>query len=65
MSSKLENVLPLFISASKWVGVQCSLQVLHLIFFNKVKGRYVSQSEPYILKKLSSLKNAIMKLALL
>ena len=64
MPSKLENTLPaLFISVRKLVG---SVLTSGLTFnFTQVKGRHASQSELYILKKLSSLKNAIVKLALL
>ena len=65
MPSKLGNTLPLFISVRKWVS---SVLTLGLTFnFNqvKVKSRHASQSELYVLKKLSLLENAIVKLALL
>ena len=65
MPSKLENALPLFVSVRKWVGSVLASALTFNFTQDKVKGRYVSQSELYILKKISSLKNAIMKLALL
>ena len=65
MPSKLENTLPLFISVRKWVGSVLTSGLTFNFTQVKVKGRYASQSELYILKKLSSLKNAIVKLALL
>ena len=50
-------------SVRKWVG---SVLTLGLTFnFTRVKGRHPSQSELYILKKLSLLKNVIVKLELL
>ena len=65
MRSKLENALPLFISVRKWVGSVLTSGLTFNFTQVKVKGRHASQSELYILKKLSSLKNAIVKLALL
>ena len=65
MPSKLENALPLFISVRKWVGSVLTSGLTFNFTQVKVKGRYASQSELYILKKLSSLKNAIVKLLLL
>ena len=65
MSSKLENTLPLFISIRKWVGSVLTSGLTLNFTQVKVKGTHASQSELYILKKLSSLKNAIVKLALL
>ena len=66
MPSKLENVLPaLFISVRKLVGSVLTSGLTFNFTQVKVKGRHASQCELYILKKLSSLKNAIVKLALL
>ena len=65
MLSKLENALPLFISARKWVGSLLTSGLTFNFTQVKVKGWYASQSELGSLKKLSSLKNAIVKLALL
>ena len=65
MPSKLENPLPLFISVRKWVGLVLTSGLTFNFNQVKVKGRHASQSELYILKKLSSLKNVILKLALL
>ena len=66
MPSKLENVLPaLFISVRKLVGSVLTSGLTFNFTQVKVKGRHASQSELYILKKLSSLKNVIVKLALL
>ena len=67
MPSKLENALPLFISVRKWVG---SVFTSGLTFnFTQVKVKKVGMSHRVnlkkIFKKLSSLKNAILKLALL
>ena len=65
MPSKLENTLPLFISVRKWVGSVLTSGLTFNFTQVKVKSRHASQSELYIVKKLSSLKNAIVKLALL
>ena len=65
MPSKLENALPLFISVREWVGSVFTSGLTFNFTQVKVKGRHASQSELYILKKLSSLKNVIVKLALL
>ena len=65
MPSKLENTLPLFVSVRKWVGSVLTSGLTFNFTQVKVKGRHASQSELYILKKLSSLKNVIVKLALL
>ena len=65
MPSKLENALPLFISVRKWVGLVLTSGLTFNFTHVKVTGRHASQSELYILKKLSSLKNVIVKLALL
>ena len=62
MSSKLENALPLFISVRKWVGSVLTAGLTFNFTRVKVKGRHASQK---IQKKLSSIKNAIVKLALL
>ena len=52
MSSKLENALPLFISVRKWVGLVLTSGLTSIFTQVKVKGRYASQSELYILKKI-------------
>ena len=67
MSSKLENTLPLFISVRKWVGSVLTSGLTLNFTQVKVKGRHASQSDRtlHLKKKLSSLKNAIVKLALL
>ena len=53
MSSKLENALLLFISVRKWVGsVFTSGLTFNFLLKLKLKMRYASQSELYILKKL-------------
>ena len=65
MPSKLENASPLFIRVRKWVGSLFTSGLTFNFTRVKVKGRHASQSELYILKKLSSLKNVIVKLALL
>ena len=65
MPSKLENALPLFTGFRKWVGSVLTSGLTFNFTQVKVKGKHASQSELYILKKLSSLKNAIVKLALL
>ena len=66
MPSKLENALPLFISVRKWVG---SVFTSGLTFnFTQVKVKKVGMPHRVSFtsyKKLSSLKNAIVKLALL
>ena len=49
---KLENVLPLFISVRKWVGSVLTSGLRFNFTQVKVKGRYASQSELYILKKI-------------
>ena len=65
MTSKLENALPaLFISARKLVGLVLTSGLTFNFTQVKVKGRYASESEFYILKKLSTLTNAIGKLVL-
>ena len=67
MASKLEKSLPLLISVRKWVGSVLTSGLTFTFTQVKVKGRYAS---PHGLsftseKKLSSLKNAIVKLAFL
>ena len=53
MSSKLENALLLFISVRKWVSsVFTSGLTFNFLLKLKLKMRYASQSELYILKKL-------------
>ena len=52
MPSKLENPFPLFISARKWVGLVLTSGLAFNFTQVKVKGRYASQSELYILKKI-------------
>ena len=64
MPTKLENTLPLFISVRKWVGSVLTSGLTFSFIQVKVKGMYASQSELYILKKLSVLKNVIVKLAI-
>ena len=51
MPSKLENALPLFISVRKWVGSLLTSGLTFNFAQVKVKRRYASQSELYILKK--------------
>ena len=65
MQCKLENSLSLFISVREWVGSVLTSGLTFNFTQVKVKGRHASQSELYILKKLSSLKNVTVKLALL
>ena len=65
MPSKLQNALTLLISVRKWVSSVLTSGPTFNFTQVKVKGRHASQSELYILKKLSSLKNVIVKLALL
>ena len=65
MQSKLENVLPLFISIRKWVGSVLTSGLTFNFTQVKVKGRHASQSEIYILKKIILTQNVIVKLALL
>ena len=65
MPTKLENALPLFISFRKWVGSVLTSGLTFNFTRVKVKGRHASQSELYILKNLSLLKNVNVKLALL
>ena len=65
MPSKLENALPLSISVRKWVGsVFTSGPAFN---FTRVKVKKVGMPHRVTLhlKKISSLKNAIVKLALL
>ena len=65
MPSQLENASPLFINVRKWV-VQCSLRVLHLILLKlKFKVGMPHRVNLTSYKKLSSLENPIVKLALL
>ena len=53
MTSKLENALPaLFISARKLVGLVLTSGLTFNFTQVKVKGRYASQSELYILKQI-------------
>ena len=52
MPSMLENALPLFINVRKWVGSVVTSGVTFNFTQVKVKGRYVSQSGLYILKKI-------------
>ena len=52
MPSKLENALPLFISVRKWVDSVLTSGVTFNFTQVKVEGRYASQSELYILKKI-------------
>ena len=53
MLSKLENALPLFVSVREWVGSVLTSGITFNFTQVKVKGSYASQSELYILKKLS------------
>ena len=52
MPSKLENTLTLFISVRKWVGSVLTSGLTFNFTQVKVKGRYHSQSEIWILKKI-------------
>ena len=66
MLSKQENALPaLFISVRKLVVSVLTSGLTFNFTQVKVKRKHASRSELYITKKLSSLKNAIVKLALL
>ena len=65
MPSKLESALPLFVSVRKWLGSELTSGLTFNFTQVKFKGRHTSQNELYILKKLSSLKNVFVKLALL
>ena len=70
MPSNLENALPLFISVRKWVGLVLTSGLTFNFTQVKVKDRHASQRHLYeyrtlYVKKLSSLKNVIVKLALL
>ena len=65
MSSKPENALPLFISVRKWVGSVLTSGLTLNFTQVKVNGMPHRVNFSYILKKLSSLKHAIVKLALL
>ena len=66
MPSKLENALPLFISVRKWVGSVFTSGLT----FNLTQVRVKKVGMPHRVnftfkKKLSSLKNTMVKLALL
>ena len=52
MPSMLENALPLFINVRKWVGSVVTSGLTFNFTQVKLKGRYVSQSQLYILKKI-------------
>ena len=52
MPSKLGNTVPLFISVRKWVGLVLTSGLTFIFTQVKVKGRYASQSELYILKEI-------------
>ena len=51
MPSKLENILPLFISVGKWVGSVFTSGLTFNFTPVKVKSGYASQNELYMLKK--------------
>ena len=53
MPPKLENALPLFIIVKKWVGSVLTSGLTFSFTQVKVKGKQASQSELYILKKIS------------
>ena len=52
MPSKIENALSLFISVRKCLGSVLTLGLTFNFIQVKVKGRYASQSELYISKKI-------------
>ena len=66
MSSKLGNVLPIFINIRKWVGLLFNSGLLHKFTQVKVKEVCLTEWTLNLKKKLSfSLKSTIVKLALL